>query len=137
MTRSTEISLEFGGEDRIFKLPIGRMVALQEKTDCGPYELHRRFAAGEWRIHDLRETILQGLIGGGADVATAGALMKSFFDDLPSLQFVPLANAVVMAALSGVEDEPLGESPAGTGKPKSRSRATKSDSARSTKSAGQ
>lgn len=135
MSRSAEVTLSFGGEDRLFRLPIGRLRALQEKVDCGPYELLRRFMSGTWRVDDLRETIYQGLVGGGMEAPAAGQLMKSDFDDLPLTQFVPVANAVIMAALAGVDDEPVGESEAGEAKPKRRSRAKSSASASSTKSA--
>ena len=61
----------------------------------------------------MREAVLQGLIGGGMEVGVATKLMQSNFDDLPIQQFVPIAQAVVMAALFGPEDEPLGEPGAG------------------------
>lgn len=124
MSRNAEATLEFGGQDRLFRLGIGRLRSLQEKTDCGPYELHRRFTSGEWKIDDVRETIRQGLIGGGLPVIDVDALLKTEFDGLPKGQFVGLANAVVLAELVGVEDEPEGESKAGAGKKSRRSRAT-------------
>lgn len=109
MSRSAEIVLSFAGEDRTFRLAIGRLRALQEKCDCGPMELLSRFSAGTWRLDDLRETILQGLIGGGMSAAEAAKLVKTDFDDLPLQQFVNTAQAVVMAALIGAGDEDLGE----------------------------
>lgn len=109
MSRSAEIEIAFGGEDRLFRLNIGRLRALQEKVDAGPMELVNRLAAGAWRVDDLRETILQGLIGGGMTSADATRLMKSDFDDLPLAQFVPVAQAILYTALLGAEDEPAGE----------------------------
>lgn len=109
MSRSAEISLDFAGEERTFRLSIGPLRALQEKTDCGPMELLSRFSAGTWRVDDLRETILQGLQGGGMTGAEATKLIRSNFDDRPLQQFVNLAQAVVMACLIGAGDEDLGE----------------------------
>lgn len=109
MSRSAEIEIAFGGEDRPFRLNIGRLRALQEKVDAGPMELVNRLSAGAWRVDDLRETILQGLIGGGMTSADATRLMKSDFDDLPLAQFVPIAQAILYTALLGAEDEPTGE----------------------------
>ncbi|QBX38671.1 gene transfer agent family protein [Brevundimonas sp. S30B] len=109
MSRSAEISLAFGGEERSFRLPIGRLRPLQEKVDAGPMELLQRFAAGTWRVDDLRETILQGLIGGGLDQAKASRLVIDYFDDQPLQPFVTLAQAIIMAAVVGAEDEELGE----------------------------
>lgn len=113
MSRSAEIVLAFGGEDRTFRLSLGRLRALQEKTDCGPMELLGRFVSGTWRVDDLREAVLQGLIGGGLDVSQATKLIQNNFDDLPLQQFVPLAQAIVMATVVGAEDESLGEPAAG------------------------
>lgn len=109
MSRSAEITLVFAGEERPFRLPIGRLRALQEKTDAGPMELVQRFAAGTWRVDDLRETIHQGLIGGGMAAADAAKLLKTDFDDLPLGQFVGTAQAIVLAAVVGAGEETLGE----------------------------
>ena len=109
MSRGADITLTFGGEDRIFALTIGPLRKLQEKTDCGPMELLSRFAAGTWRVDDLRETLFQGLQGGGMPAADAGKLLKTDFDDLPYQQFVPLCQGIVMACVVGAPDEDLGE----------------------------
>lgn len=109
MSRTAEVVLAFGGEDRTFRLNIGRLRALQEKVDAGPMELVSRLAGGTWRVDDIRETLLQGLIGGGMSSADATRLMKSDFDDLPFAQFVQIAQAVLLATLVGAEDEDAGE----------------------------
>lgn len=105
MSRSAEVTLDFAGEERVFRLPLGRLRALQEKTDCGPMELLQRFQLGTWRVDDIRETILQGLKGGGMADAEAAKLLKTDFDDLPLLPFVTLAQGIVMAAVIGPADE--------------------------------
>lgn len=109
MSRTAEIELSFGGEDRLFRLNIGRLRALQEKVDAGPMELLSRLSAGTWRVDDVREVLLQGLIGGGMSSADATRLVKTDFDDLPLQPFVQIAQAVVMTALVGAEDEVAGE----------------------------
>lgn len=113
MSRSAEISLAFAGEDRIFRLPIGRLRALQERVDCGPMELLARYIGGTWRVDDLREPILQGLIGGGMGQAEATKLVQNNFDDLPLKEFIGIAQAIVGAAVVGAGDETLGEPQAG------------------------
>lgn len=109
MSVSARIELAFGGEDRQFRLSIGPLRALQDKTDCGPMELLQRFSDGRWRVDDLRETILRGLIGGGMDNSAATRLVQANFDDQPLQQFVSLAQGIVLAAVVGAEDEELGE----------------------------
>lgn len=120
----------FGGEERAFRLDIDRLRALQEKCDAGPVELIRRVEAGSWRIDDLRETLFQGLVGGGATQLAATVIIRDHFDRQPRgyAQFVSLAYEVLIAGVFGPEDEPLGE-PEGA-KP-TRSRAAKSSSAAS------
>lgn len=133
MSRAAEIVLAFGGEDRVFRLPIGRLRAIQEKCDAGPLELLNRLYGGTWRVDDLREVLLQGLIGGGLTQAEATGLMLAYFDDLPLAQFVPLATAVLGAAVLGVGDEPdVGKSDAGAGSGPSPSPAESSGSPKST-----
>lgn len=115
MSRSAEVTLAFAGEERVFRLPLGRLRALQEKTDCGPMELLSRLASGTWRVDDLRETILQGLVGGGLDQGAATKLLLSYLDDQPLQPFVILAQAVLMAAVIGAGDDEPGEREAGEG----------------------
>lgn len=137
MSRSADVRLDFAGEERFFRLGIREMRVIQEKVDAGPYEVFLRLQDSRWRVDDVRETILQGLIGGGMETVPALKLVEKHFDALPILQFIPVAMGVLIAALSGVEDEPVGEPEAGTVKKKSRSRATKSALATSTKSEAQ
>lgn len=134
MSRAAEVTFTFGGEERLFRLPIGRLRALQEKVDCGPYELHRRLLSGLWRVDDVRETYRQGLIGGGMEVGAVDKLLSTEFDGLPLNQFVPGASVIMLAVLSGVEDEPLGEPEAGA-EETSRSREESSASPASTSAA--
>lgn len=131
MSRAAEVTLLFGGEDRLFRLPLGRLRALQEKTDAGPMELLKRFTVGNWRIDDVREPILQGLIGGGMNQHEATKLVQSYFDDTPTFPHVQFAQVIVSAAIIGVEDESLGELQAGATQRK-RSRAARSASPAST-----
>jgi hypothetical protein len=105
MTRRAEIELAFGGEDRLFRLPIGRLRALQEKCDAGPEELLMRMQARTYRVDDLRETLYQGLLGGEMPTHEATTLMKNAFDGEPLIQFIPLVQAILMVVLTGAPDE--------------------------------
>lgn len=125
MSRAAEVTLAWGGEDRLFRLPLGRMRALQEKTDAGPPELLRRYVTQTWRIDDVREAILQGLIGGGLDNQAATKAVAAYFDDTPVESHVLVAQAIVAAAIVGVGDEDLGE-PGGEVRPSSPSPAASS-----------
>lgn len=137
MSRDGSIELPFAGEERVFRLRAGHWRAVQEKCDAGPAELARRYGDGTWRVDDLREPLLQGLQGGGMPQPEASRLIISNFDDRPMLQFVPLAQALVLATLVGApdEDKSSGEG-AGEAKPETPSRAARSGSRRSTSGAG-
>jgi hypothetical protein len=130
-TRTGEIVTEWGDEDRTFRLGIGQWRKLQEKLDVGPGELARRLGgllefrrrfpkasivellllggAGDWRVDDVREVLMQGLVGGGLNPTEAGRLVRDLHDERPLLENVPLAFEIVLASFIGPEDEPLGK----------------------------
>jgi hypothetical protein len=108
MSRSASVTLSWGDGEYVFRLGIAELEKLQEQTDCGPAMLAKRLADGSWRVKDVRETIRFGLIGGGMAVNDAMRKVRLFVDDVPLLQNVIPAQAIVMAALVGSEDEPTG-----------------------------
>lgn len=125
MSRSGEIALEFGGEERTFRLALGQWRKVQEKCDAGPGELLSRLGPayvarqqglnfnqmlangylGAWRIDDVREPILQGLLGGGMDAKVALDLVKDWIDERPLFEAVGVAYQVVLASVIGAPDE--------------------------------
>lgn len=110
MGLKTEVRLDFAGERRTFNLsPIGPIKRLQDACDAGPQFILNRLFDGSWRDHDLREPIMQGLVGGGMPQRDAQALVEKWVDPEPKQQFIPIAQAVLMAWLVGAEDEDLGE----------------------------
>lgn len=119
MALKTGVRLDFAGARRSFDLaPIGPLRRLQAACDAGPQFILNRLLDGSWRLDDLRETLLQGLIGAGMDQSVALDLVEAWFDPEPKQQFVPVATTILMAWLAGAEDEPLGE-PEGEGPEKS------------------
>lgn len=110
MGLKTEVRLDFAGERRTFNIaPIGCIKRVQDACDAGPQFILNRLFDGSWRDHDLREPILQGLVGGGETQAVAQRLVEVWLDPEPKQQFVPIAQAILMAWLMGAEDEDLGE----------------------------
>jgi len=125
VSRSGDIRLDFGGEERAFRLAIGQWRKVQEKCDAGPAELLTRLAPafyaakqdltfeqivgmgfiGKWRIDDVREPILQGLLGANMAGPEALALVKTWVDERPLLESVALAYRIVLASVTGPEDE--------------------------------
>lgn len=113
MGLKTEVRLDFAGERRTFDLsPIGALRRVQDACDAGVQVVLNRLFDGSWRLDDLREPIIQGLVGAGTPQREAQALVEKWLDPEPKQQFIPIAQAVLMAWLVGAEDEDLGE-PAG------------------------
>lgn len=108
MSRNASITLEWADGEYVFRLPLGQLRELQEKTDCGPLFLFNRILAGQWKVDDLRETIRLGLIGGGLEPAKATTLVKRYVDERPYTESIKPAQAILGAALIGAPD---GEKP--------------------------
>lgn len=109
-SRNAQLDLPFADGTYTFRLAIGGLEELQEKTNVGPMVLLRRLLAGEWRVADLRETIRIGLIGGGMAPQEARKLVDRYVDAGGLLEAVPIATGIVGAALQGVDDEKVGSS---------------------------
>lgn len=125
MSRSGESVVEFGGEERTFKLGIKQWEKVQEKCDAGPSEILARLAPaffarkqgmsfddiiamgylGKWRIHDVREVILQGLLGHNMPGPEALKLVRDWVDERPLIEAVGVAYQIVLGSIVGAEDE--------------------------------
>lgn len=105
MSRHGDIEFDWGGEQRRFRLALGEIRKLQERTNAGPFELLRRLTSGSWRIDDLRETVRLGLEGAEVTSSEAGRLVRDYIDGKPLLESVMVAARILEAALSGAPDE--------------------------------
>lgn len=134
----------FGGEERSFRVALAELRAIQSACDAGPAVVAERLARcvqvkrahprasvfellalglGDWRIEDVREPVLQALIGGGLSPNAAAALVRRHIDDrgLKGLvENVELALICIAAGVADDEDDPaMGEPPAGVESPTS------------------
>lgn len=136
------VSIPWGDGEHKFRLPLGQIRELQEKCGAGPATILTRLIApqadfarlpapekddlptialhgvirtlrGDWRIDDIRETIRLGLIGGGMTPADAHRLTVRYVDDRPPLENISVAAEILMAALMGNQDDPVGKTQAG------------------------
>lgn len=132
------IEKAFGAERRPFRLLGAQWRDLEKARDCGLGVLAARLAPlvalketgpaaypgglmgavagghlGSARLDDVREPILQGLIGGGLSSTEAGELVRKVFDEAlardqgPMFIWCDLAFEIVSTALIGLEDEPI------------------------------
>lgn len=110
MAKAGTIELIWADGEYPFRLGIGQLRELQDKTTCGPLELFRRLGQGTWRVDDVRETLRVALIGGGMKPDDALRLVRLYVDERPLTESVLPAQAVLMMALYGnAEDQQPGE----------------------------
>ena len=82
-----------------FRLRYGEWIELQTKVDKGPLEILQRLMQGQWRVHEVREIVRLGLIGGGTPPATALGMVKTYVEQRPMLENVGLALRIVECGL--------------------------------------
>ena len=106
----TEIDLAFADGRYLFKLPIRRIVEIEEKA--GPIDLVKhRLLHGGFSIHDVVETIRQGLIGGGkgevngqpieVTALRANSLIENYIDGHAIAEHHLTAKAIIAALYVG------------------------------------
>ena len=91
----SRIEVEWGGAMRRFALPNAQIIALQDYLDLGPVELLRRLNEAAALFAGIRETIRQGLEGGGLEFDKAEALVCRHVD--PALECIMLARGILTA----------------------------------------
>lgn len=117
MAADGSVDLVFAGDERHFRLGIAELIALQEKRNSGPLEIAMRLQSGTWRVEDVTETIRIGLIGGGKDAKAARALVDAFICPPHVTIHVLTALAILLSAIHGVPDDPVGKDEATAGAP--------------------
>lgn len=108
--RNGAVDLDFGDGTHRFRLAMGELEELQEKTGVGPFVLLGRLIAGEWHVQDVTQTLRLGLIGGAMKPPDALNLVRRYVEQRPDwLANAALAKLVVMAALAGAPEEQPGK----------------------------
>jgi Phage tail tube protein, GTA-gp10 len=109
MSRDASIIIDFAAGSHKFRLGLVELEKLQDAMDCGPAHAIQLLSSGQWRTQHIRETIRWGLIGGGMSATDAAKLLKAYVDEMPWLENLMTAQAILMAALVGSKDEPVGD----------------------------
>jgi hypothetical protein len=110
MSRDASIDLDFGDGEHRFRLAIGELRELQEKTGASPFTVFNRLVGYEPRVDDCREVIRLGLIGGSLPPPEALTFVRRYVEGRPLAEPIPVATAILKAALFGVPDEAPGKS---------------------------
>ena len=137
MSRSGEVTVAWADGEYRFRLGWGEIEHIQEACDAGPFVVLDRLRNGSLKTQDVVTPIMQGLLGGGMDVADARKLVDLWVRKRPLAESILTAQAVLAAALYGAEDEPVEEFAPGKPEREARptSRMARSGSRRSTASA--
>jgi len=109
MSADGSVELTFAGDLRKFRLDIDGLIALQDKRNSGPLEIAYRLQLGTWRLEDIQDTIRIGLIGAGVDGSIAKRLVDVNVKPGKITEHVLVAQAIILAALQGVPDDPVGK----------------------------
>lgn len=112
MSRSGGVDLTWGDGQHNFRLAIGQLRDLEEKTKVGPFELFERLRLNRWKVDDLAHVLRTGLIGGGMPAPQAVDLVTRHIDEWPLVESALVAQAVMLAALVGSQDDPAGKAAA-------------------------
>lgn len=110
--RDASITLEWGGDERTFRLPWGQLIELQENLDAGPSYIMEQLWTGNWKVQYISQIIRLGLIGGGMDPSSAQKLVKNYVESRPPLENLSFAQGILAIALQGAPEEDLGEAQA-------------------------
>lgn len=111
--RTGTINIVWGDGEHTFRLPIEQLEEHGEKLNRGPLAVLRRLDSGDWEPREIYETVRLGLIGGGMAPVAALGLARRYCLDRPLTESLPVATAVLGAALfgvpveSGAEPEPV------------------------------
>ena len=117
MSRNGSCEFVWSGDLRTFRLGIGELLALQDRLDAGPAEVAARLRAGTWRVQDIQETFRLALIGAGEDAKKAKALVDDNISPGRIQGNVLMAFAIIVSALQGDENDPVGKEQAAPATP--------------------
>lgn len=110
MSRSAEVrNVPIGGGRYTLCLRMGQLDELQEICKAGPDVVLNRLRYGQWFTYDLVHTIRLALQGGGMPETQATPLVERYVKEGYLQDYLPVAAAVLFAAISGDEDDPVGE----------------------------
>lgn len=119
MSRNGSIDLDFADGTYTFRLAIGQLRELQETVNktriklgaplIGPASLYNLLVSRDAWMHEVREVMRLGLIGGGLTPIEAVDLVRRYVEERPIAESSVHAALVLGAALFGSPEEPLDE----------------------------
>lgn len=104
--RDGSVTIAWADGEHTFRLGIKQLEELQEKCNAGPPLVMARLSARMWFLHDVRETLRLGLVGGGMEPEKARLLVNRYAADGHLMKAALVAYTVITTALVGPADEP-------------------------------
>lgn len=102
-TGRTVLYAPFAGQQRRFKLPLGKIAELERLCNAGIGAIMVRLVTHQFHARDIWETIRLGLEGGNESMSELEATATCMaYHDYPLMDFVSLASQILTAAVSGV-----------------------------------
>lgn len=98
--------IRWAGGEHDFRLTLGDLRALQDKTGRGPEEILSRLAARTWHVDEAIETVRLGLIGGGMAKDEARRLVNLIAEGEPLVEFRLTAFEILSRVLYPQDVEP-------------------------------
>lgn len=119
MSRNGSIELDWADGRYTFRLAIGQLRELQETINkprvklgaplIGPASLYNLLVSQDAWLHEVREVIRLGLIGGGVKPIEAVDLVRRYVEERPLAESCVYAVGILGAALFGTPEEDLDE----------------------------
>jgi hypothetical protein len=103
-TSKTVLFTPFAGQERRFKLPLGKIADLERICGAGIGAIMVRLATHQFKASDIWETIRLGLEGGGMSEPEATATCMAYHDE-PLMWRAELASQILQAAVNGIPQE--------------------------------
>jgi len=100
-TSRTVLFAPFAGQNRRFRLPIGKISDLERICEAGIGGIMLRVGTHQFKVCDIWDTIRLALEGGGMSEAQATALCMAYHDE-PLIWHAELAAKILQAAVSGI-----------------------------------
>jgi hypothetical protein len=107
-TSQTVLFAPFAGQQRRFKLPLGKIADLERICGMGIGGIMVRLATHQFKACDIWEPIRLGLEGGGMSEPEATATCMAYHDE-PLMGHIELASKILQAAVNGVPVEDVDE----------------------------
>jgi hypothetical protein len=102
--RLTSITMPWADGEYTFDLRLGEVRKLQLQTGLGPPVILFELQNDRWKVDHIRETILQGLLGGGMKVEQARSLVVKWVDNRPARENLLVAQVIILAWINGAPE---------------------------------